>query len=148
MDEGHETAARAGPRALVHEPDAARAETGQGRREVVDPQGDVMDAGPAAFYRSGDRRALRGRLQELQRGLAHGHEPRADLLGRHLFDLADLQPQRVPVEGQRLVEAADRDSDVIQRRLHPTRSPFDAGSGAPADAPPRTARSSIRSAAA
>ena len=61
-----------------------------------------------------------GRLEQLDRGLAHRNEVRPHPLRRDLLGRLDLEPERVAVERQRLVEVGDGDADVIESSLSST----------------------------
>ena len=84
-------AVRAGPRRLVHEPNAARLQLGERGRQIVDGQRDVMQPFAAPLDRSRDRRVRRRRLEQLDRRLAHRYEHGADPLGGNVGRLGDLQ---------------------------------------------------------
>ena len=147
MDERDERAVRAGTRLGVDETHAARGQVRQRRAQVLDAQRDVVEPGSARLDERRNRRVGRGGLEQLERGRAGVEHVRADPLRGHVLGRFDLEPERVAIERQRLVEALDRDADVIEHRFHtaPRRStrrwpPL--ASRAPV--PPRTGRCAVR----
>src|SRR5581483_8139806 len=113
-----ERSMRAGTRRLVDQPDTARLECGERGLNVVDAQRDVMQSRPALLDELRDRRIRRRRFEQFQRRAASLNEMRPHALGRHLFRRLNLEPQRIAIERQRLVEIRHRDADVIQCRFH------------------------------
>ena len=119
MDERDERAFGARPRLLVDQPDAARLQLRERRRDVVDAQRDVMQAGPALLEVLRDRRIRRRRLEQLERRLRRRGmkcaRTRCDATSSRRLD---LEPERVAIERQRRVEIADGDADVIEDGFH------------------------------
>jgi hypothetical protein len=107
-----------GSRCLVDQLHAALAQLGKRRVEVLHAQGDVVQAGPAPVNEPRDRRLGRRRLEQLESRLPHRDEHRAHALGWHVVRRRHLEAQRIAIERQRFVQAADSDADVIERRLH------------------------------
>ena len=105
-------------RRLVDEADAARLEVGERRRNVLDAQRDVVDAGTALLDEFRNGRIGRGRFEQLQGGLSDRDEVRPDTLRPHVLGRLDVEAERVPVERQRLVDVLDRDADVIENSSH------------------------------
>ena len=58
MNEGDQRVVRARPRLVVDQPDAAGLEPREHRRDVVDPERDVVQAGAALGHVLGNRRVL------------------------------------------------------------------------------------------
>ena len=118
MDERHARAVSTGSRYLVDQLHASLAQLGKRRIEVLDPQGDVVQPRSVPVDEPRDRRLGRRGLEQLERRLPHRDEHRAHALRWHVVRRRHLEAQRVAIERQRLVQAADRDADVIERRLH------------------------------
>src|ERR671911_2632403 len=97
MDERDQRAVGARPRMLVDQPDAVRLEPRQGRREVVDPQRDVVQARATPLEIPGNRRVLAGRFEELERRPGGGDEVRPHPLRRDLLGRFDCQAERVAI---------------------------------------------------
>src|SRR5690554_6591531 len=104
MYERDTRAVRAGAGRLVEQPDAAGPEPLQDGLEIVDEQRDVVDAGTTPVEEARDDRVGCGWLQQFQCRPADGHEGRADALRRDIVRYGHLQPERVAIERQRLVE--------------------------------------------
>src|SRR4051812_42215751 len=118
MDEGDERAFRTRTRLLVNQPDTARLDLRQRSVNVVDPQRDVVQARPSLVDVLRDRRIGGGRLEELEARRPEWHEMRPDALRRDLLRRIDLEAQSVAIEGERGVEVADGNADVIEYRFH------------------------------
>ena len=81
--------------------------------DIVDPQGDVMQTGPALPEKFRDRRIRRRRLQQLQRRGARCEKLRAYALGRDIFRRLHLEAQAVAKECQGRFQIGDSDTDVV-----------------------------------
>ena len=118
VDEGDQRSMRAWPRRLVNQANAFLLQPREDGAEIIDAECKVVDARATLRDIGRDRRILRGRFEQLEGGLAHLDEVRADALRRNLFRRLDLEPERISVKGQRLGEVFDRYPNVIQRCFH------------------------------
>ena len=118
MQERDARAADAGARLLVDQPQAGGPQLVEGGRDVVDPVGDVMQAGSALFEEAADRRVGRQRRQELDVALADVEQRRLDALLGHRLPVHQRHPVRVAVDGDRGVEIGDREADVVDASEH------------------------------
>ena len=79
MNERDQRAFGARPRLLIDQPHAARLQLRQRRGDVVDPQRDVVQPGPALLDVFRDRRIRRGGLEQFElTDSPDRHEMRAD----------------------------------------------------------------------
>lgn len=116
MDERHATTARAGARCLVDQAVATLAAGGEGGVEVGDAVADVVNPGAASGEEPADRRVGLDRLEQLDLGTAEVevHDPGA------VDDLraASIDLEHVTIEGERVLDAGDRDTEMGNGRLH------------------------------
>ena len=113
MDERDQRAVRAGPRRFVDQADAFFLQPGEDGADVVDAQGEVVNTGSPLGDVPGNRRVVGSRFEQLDGGLAGRDEVRAHALRRDLLGGLDLEPERVAIELQRLVQVPYGYSNVI-----------------------------------
>ena len=118
MDERDRRAFGPGSRGLIDQPDAAALKVFHRRVDIVDAQGDVMQARPALVHVLRDRRIGGGRLEQFEVRLPDVDELRTDALRRHLLGCFDLEAKRVAIERECGRQILHRDTDMVQGRLH------------------------------
>src|SRR5262245_41132970 len=123
VNERDERTFSAGSRLVVDQTHTPRFQLSEGGANVVDAQRDVVDAwtSPLQVLRN-SRLGCRG-LQQFERRLPCRDEVRAHVLRGHVFGWLDLQAQRIPIEGERLLDVLYRDTDVIEDRPHDGSTP-------------------------
>jgi hypothetical protein len=106
------------PGRLVDEPDPLPLRVRQGGGGVADLEAEVVDPLAVLLDELSHRAVGGGRLDHLDRALPHAEDGGADLLVHDLLGPDQFQPEDVPVEGDRLPEAADGDADVLDPADH------------------------------
>src|SRR5512141_1894174 len=106
------------PGRLIDEPDPLPLRVGQGGGGVIHLEAKVVDPLPVLLDEFPHRAVGGGRLDHLDRALPHAKNGGANLLVRDLVGPDQLQPEDVPVEGDRLLEAADGDTDMLDPADH------------------------------
>ena len=119
VNERDQRAFGAGPRLLVDQPDAARAQVRERRLDVVDAQRDVMQAGAALLDELRDRRVGRGRFEQLERRLAGVEEMwRGRAATRSPRWPRRAGPSTSLKNASEACRSLDRDPDVIENGFH------------------------------
>src|SRR5688572_22316126 len=131
MNERDESPFGTRARLIVYQPRPPGLQHRQDRADVVHAQRNVMHAGAAPGQVSRNRRFGIRAFEQLERGSADGDEVRAHLLRGYLLRGVHLQPERIPIERERLPDILDGDPDVIERGFHERAGP---GAGASARA--------------
>src|SRR5437588_1088221 len=118
MNECDQRSFGAGARLLVYEPYAARLQSRERLRDVVDAQRDVVQPRPALLDVLRDGRIRRRPFEQLQLRAADRDEVGAHALRRDLLGRFDLQPERVAIEGERGGQVFHGNADVIENGFH------------------------------
>lgn len=100
-------------RRLVDEPRPSLRQLGERAADVVGLVRDVMQAGPALREETPDRRVLARRGKELEPAGADEQRRSLDTLLGKLAALLDASAEQPLVGGDRLVEVAHGDADVV-----------------------------------
>jgi hypothetical protein len=103
---------------FVDEPDPLPPGVRQGGGGVLHLEAEVVDSLAVLLDELPHRAVGGGRLDHLDRALAHAEDGGADLLIRHLLGPDERKPEDIPVEGDRLPKAADGDADVLDLPDH------------------------------
>ena len=114
VNEGDQRTSGARPRLLIDESYAARLQAIEHGAEVAHAQRDVVNTGPALLDVFRDGRVARRRLEQLDGRFADGNEMRADPLRRDLLGDLHVETERVPEEGERLIDVLNSDTDMIE----------------------------------
>src|ERR671937_2690476 len=77
-----------------------------------------MEPWTALVDEARDRRIGRSGFEQLEARFADRREMRADALGWYLLGRLDFESERVAVERERRLQVFDRDTDVVEYRLH------------------------------
>ncbi len=124
MDKCDEAAFGPDPRLFVNKLHSLSLEPSERLSNVLDLNGDVMNA-PAAFLKKlRDRRIVRRRFEQFDAAFADREHRHADLLIFDDLSMHILEPESVFPEFQRVLDAVCRNSQVIdlhKKRLPPSR---------------------------
>jgi hypothetical protein len=119
----------------VDELDARCTQTSERSSEIVDHETDVVERGATTLGdEAGNARSGVGRLDELDPLSRVSEEDNAHLLIGQLVDRAYAEAQRIAEERERIVDAWDRDRDVVYRARHDLGGEY----------VPKTSRSSVQ----
>jgi hypothetical protein len=113
MEEGHQPTAGAAPRHKIHQFQVGGPRIEQCRRYIVDPIGDMMDAGPTLGQKFSHRTIGPRRAQQLH--VLVTARQQSDLYSLILQGLAshDHETQGVLIESEALGQRWSRDADMV-----------------------------------
>jgi diacylglycerol kinase (ATP) len=105
-------------RRLVDRLQAGGAQAGERGRDVVDPVGDVVEAGAAPDQEAADGRVLAERRKQLDVAVSDAKQRGLDALRLDRLAVNERHAVGVAVECDRGVEVNDRDADVVDAAEH------------------------------
>src|SRR5690606_3039374 len=118
VEEGDAAAAYAHPRLGVDQLEAGGAEALQGRVDVGDGVGDMMEPRPLAGEELAHRRHGTERAKELDVSVADVEEDRLDPLRLHRLPVREAHLEGPLVERDRRLQVLDGDADVVNPSEH------------------------------
>ena len=108
-------AADAYARLLIDQPHACCRQTSQGRVDVADSVGDVMQPGAALLQEARHPRFGTERSNQLDMAVADIEQHSFDTLIQNRLAMHERQPEDVAVKRERLLNISHRDTRVVDR---------------------------------
>src|SRR5438046_556677 len=117
MNKGHKATAGTPARRFVNQTRALLFQAGQGRLNIIDADGDMMNSGPALLEEPGNGRILGHWLEQFDARLPNRQHRNANFLLGYLLGLSHIKVEHVAIEFRGLIDSVCSNANVVDLHL-------------------------------